>query len=244
MRKIRIEYRKLLGYQTIQRDMPLTLDELTETQFVAAVDYYCGKLDDARFICKFLDIPLKIARRMQPYLLYRLTELADFIRNPEGQTTRFFIQNPCPDALAPLDGLRNMTFKQYMLCDTHFSAYSVHWSKESLENLFLSLYFYDKDTPDTLPEETVLMAVFFNWNYIKNYLSARFPFVFPEQAVKDKEPQQPGKVVEWLPVFDAFVGDDVAHIYDYEKLLTMDVLRIMNNRIHKHQTEKLNSKRR
>ena len=243
MRNIRIEYRNVFRYKIIEMKMPECLDELTEEQFITAVKYYLGQLSDSQFISEFLSIPHKIIRRLHPYSIFKLTELADFIRHPDGKTARFLIQKPCQDAVAPLDGLRNMTFKQYMLCDTLFSAYSIHRNKVSLDELFNSLYFYNKENKSPADEPTKL-AVYFNWLFIRNYLSSRFPFVFPENSDKDKEPKQEQKVVEWLPVFDAFVGDDIAHIYDYEKLLVMDVLRIMNTRIKKHQPEKFkNSKR-
>ena len=77
--------------------------------------------------------------------------------------------------------------------------------------------------------------------YVKRWLSKAFPFLFPlddepEPEEKRKKPTAPS--VNWLDIFDAFVGDDVAVMEKYQAMPVATAFRILNKRIRDAQKQK------
>lgn len=238
---VEIKYRLLGFMRSFRRKIPTTMGEMNEAQMLAVTSLYLKKVSTEEFVRRFFGIPLRIIRRMESFHLYHLIALVDFTRG-DGHMNRFAIPELPGIGKAPEENLRDMSFEQFMLADTHFSAYAVHKRPESLDGMITALYAFDHITDAGKMVGKISlehkMAVFFNWVLIKRWLSIRFPLVFPEGDSEVKEPQ----VVQWLPIFDSFVGDDVAHIYDYKKLQVMDVLRIMNKRIKDYHEKMRKSK--
>ena len=60
-----------------------------------------------------------------------------------------------------------------------------------------------------------------------------YPFLFPSEEESDEaeEGRRNPKPTDWLSIFDAFLGDDVAFIDRYKKMLALDAFRLMNRRI-------------
>ena len=90
-----------------------------------------------------------------------------------------------------------------------------------------------------------LKAIAVNWAMIRLWLAKVYPLLF--QAPEQKENAQPStlnaqrqtpKSPNWVKIFDAFVGDDIAHIDAYKHLPCMDAFRIINNRIRQNLTRK------
>ena len=78
-------------------------------------------------------------------------------------------------------------------------------------------------------------AVVLNYVFIRSWLSKSFPHLFPEPEEDDhprpsNSPRQP-KPVNWLAVFDTFVGDNVALMEHYKAMAATDAFRVMNRRI-------------
>ena len=75
--------------------------------------------------------------------------------------------------------------------------------------------------------------VFMNWMLIKQWLGNSYPHLFPKSDVeKDAKGETiKPKPVTWLPVFDSFVGDNVADMDAYKKMDCMDAFRLLNTRI-------------
>lgn len=69
---------------------------------------------------------------------------------------------------------------------------------------------------------------------IRSWLCKSFPHLFPEPEDADERPsnspRQP-KPVNWLSVFDTFVGDNVAQMEHYKAMAATDAFRVMNRRI-------------
>lgn len=87
----------------------------------------------------------------------------------------------------------------------------------------------------------VKYAVFLNYVFVKRWLSKAFPFLFPlddepEPEEKRKRPTAPS--VNWLDIFDAFVGDDVAVMEKYQAMPVATAFRILNKRIRDAQKQK------
>ena len=77
-------------------------------------------------------------------------------------------------------------------------------------------------------------AVLMNYVLIRSWLCKSFPHLFPGPEDADERPsnspRQP-KPVNWLAVFDTFVGDNVAQMEHYKAMAATDAFRVMNRRI-------------
>ena len=87
----------------------------------------------------------------------------------------------------------------------------------------------------------VKYAIFLNYVFVKRWLSKAFPFLFPlnedlESEKNNKKPAAPS--VNWLDIFDAFVGDDVAVMEKYQAMPVATAFRILNKRIRDAQKQK------
>lgn len=87
----------------------------------------------------------------------------------------------------------------------------------------------------------VKYAVFLNYVFVKRWLSKAFPFLFPlddepEPEENRKRPTAPS--VNWLDIFDAFVGDDVAVMEKYQAMPVATAFRLLNKRIRDAQKQK------
>lgn len=228
---IEVRYRWMgLWMRSMKRNAPQSMREMNAEQMRAVTSLYLQRLDAEGFVSRFFGIPKGIIRRMEPFHLYHIIQLVDFTRDESATMSGFVWPELKGIGTAPGENLRGMSFEQFMLVDTHYSAYAVYQKPESLNGMVTAIYAFDHPAVATRIEEMSIedkMTVFFNWTFIKRWLSQRFPLLFPEADNTKEEPQ----VVQWLPVFDSFVGNDVAHIYDYKRLEVMDVLRIMNKRI-------------
>lgn len=83
----------------------------------------------------------------------------------------------------------------------------------------------------TLPQ-AVKEAVSVNYILIRSWLSRAYPHLFPE--AEDEEPTNTPKTVkpvDWLKVFDAFIGDHIGDIEKFKAMQATDAFRIMNRRI-------------
>lgn len=75
----------------------------------------------------------------------------------------------------------------------------------------------------------VKYAIFLNYVFVKRWLSKAFPFLFPlddEPEEKRNSPAAPS--VNWLDIFDAFVGDDVAVMEKYQAMPVATAFRLLN----------------
>ena len=240
MRKVKIEYRKWLFWHSASLEVPEQFGEMSQAQMITIIRLYLGEINEEEFIASFFSMGKRLVRRLEHFHRYKLVELVDFTRKEDSICTEILIKEPDgkKHSSCPLNMLRNTTFKQFMLIDTLFSAYLASKSDDTLQQFIDAIYCYDSAESVNCDKATK-MAVLFNWMFIKNMLSARFPLLFPEGSGEEKNEG----VVKWLDIFDNFVGDDVAHMYDYERMLAMDVMRIMNKRIKDYNSRKLRTAR-
>lgn len=235
MRKIKIEYRNWGFWHTKKIDVPEEMNQMSQEQMISVTRFYLGEMTQSAFISLFFGISKRLVRKLNAFQQFKLIELVDFTRQEDAICTEMIVNRPDgkKHASCPLRMLRNTSFKQFMLIDTCFSAYASGKDEKMLKNFMEAVFCFETDESIETDKATML-AVFFNWLFIKNMLSARFPLLFPEGSGEEN----PG-VVRWLDIFDSFVGEDVAHMYDYERMQAMDVLRIMNRRIKEYNNRKL-----
>lgn len=72
-----------------------------------------------------------------------------------------------------------------------------------------------------------------NWVLVKEWLSSAYPALFPDNktSTNSRGDKIRNKPVDWLALFDAFVGDNIADMDAYKDLPALDAFRIMNRRI-------------
>lgn len=87
--------------------------------------------------------------------------------------------------------------------------------------------------------QAVKEAVSVNYVLIRSWLSKAYPHLFPEG--EDEEPTNAPKAVkpvDWLKVFDAFIGDHIGDIEKFKAMQATDAFRIMNRRIREAKMRK------
>ena len=74
---------------------------------------------------------------------------------------------------------------------------------------------------------------------VRNWMSLAYPLLFPTGDDGNEGARSPIRVRNrWLQTFDAFMGDDAAHIEQYRRMSCTDAFRIMNGRIKRNLTKK------
>lgn len=250
MIQVEFRYKRLGRSRSIRRSIPSKYAELTPVQFLAAIRLSKGWIDERNFFLQFFSLSPKQLEKLDTFQLYRLSELMGFLKEIRSAYTGFFIQQLSGNLLAPADKLRGMTFQQFMTVDTFFSWYVVTEKEEYLNRFVAALYLKEKESylPEAGKTELDLdrrsaavaglpfdlrYAIMVNWVLVRSWLSRSYVYLFPEG-----EPQKnsngdkvKGKPVDWLAVFDAFVGDNVASMDAYKALPCMDAFRLLNRRI-------------
>ena len=85
----------------------------------------------------------------------------------------------------------------------------------------------------------VKYAIFLNYVLSRGGFQKAFPFLFPlddEPEEKRNSPAAPS--VNWLDIFDAFVGDDVAVMEKYQAMPVATAFRLLNKRIRDAQNRR------
>lgn len=87
--------------------------------------------------------------------------------------------------------------------------------------------------------QAVKEAVTVNYILIRSWLSKAYPHLFPagEDEETSNTPKTP-RPVDWLKVFDAFVGDHIGDMEKYKAMQVTDAFRIMNRRIREAKLRK------
>lgn len=264
MRELRIIYHSFGVRHKIIRQVPQKWEELTPAQFLLVARLYLQELDEPSFLKEFYTLPSGAGP--DSYYSYRLGELIEFIRDCRVRMDRFIL--PAVAGLkAPGDRLKGMCFEHFMHVDTAFNRY-VRDGKDASLDAFVSMLYLKDNEYIVLPsggknglfsrqkplilqkrlsevakiDRHVKYALFLNYVFVKRWLSKAFPFLFPlnddpEPERKDgKKPTAPS--VNWLDIFDAFVGDDIAAMEKYQAMPATTAFRLLNKRIRDAQKQK------
>jgi hypothetical protein len=261
MRQLRIVYRSFGVRREVIRQVPQKWEELTPDQFLLVSRFYLQEMDESSFLKGFYSLPSGVG--FDSYYIYRLSELIEFISDCCVRMDRFIL--PCVARLkAPGDRLKGMCFEHFMHVDTAFNRYARDGKDASLDTFVSMLYLKDNEyivlpaggknglfsrqKPLILQKRLsevakinryVKYAIFLNYVFVKRWLSKAFPFLFPlndEPEKNDKKPTAPS--VNWLDIFDAFVGDDVAVMEKYQAMPVATAFRLLNKRIRDAQKQK------
>lgn len=161
--------------------------------------------------------------------------------------------------VAPKNQLRDMTFQQFMTVDQFYQWYIYTGKPPYLTTMVAALYleegtaFADLDIEritqrlEDYPDRWLFEGLAFNWSMIREWLSGAYPYLFPASPASDSPTPRSGEARtraantpkprpgSWLNIFDTLVADDLSRIETYRTLPCMDVIRILNKRIHQQQ---------
>lgn len=229
-----------------ERDIPTSFDELDSDGLQLAAQLWTGSIHHDTLLSRFFGVPLAVVHDLDSYLVYCLTQLTSWMRRLDDDVDNFKIAYlPGTAYFAPGPRLGGCTLEQFMVADTHFQRYAISSDPDHLTVFIASLYHArhrrDDDidakisTVECLPD-TVRQAIFLNFILIRRWLSRSYPYLFPPQT-DDADDVPQGKLnkkprpTDWLAIFDAFMGDDVAFIERYKRMAAIDAFRLMNRRI-------------
>lgn len=249
MKTIELKYKRLIGWKVIKATVPSSYAEMTPTQFLATIRLSKGWIDEMSFFVQFFGIPEKLVTRIDAFSLYKMTETLDCLKTDNSAYFGFYQHSLPGMLLAPENKLRGMCFQQFMTVDTFFSWYVTTEREEYLDRFVGALYLKEDET--YIPGEGTLLvldaripaiakltfdlkySILINWVLIKSWLSNSYVHLFPAGEVSDNSngDKVKGKPVDWLALFDSFVGDNIADINAYKALPCMDAFRLLNRRI-------------
>lgn len=246
------------------RHVPERWEELTPQQFLLVARLYLQELDEPEFIRSFFDLPKTFM--FEDYYRYKLAELLEFISDCRVRMDRFLVPR-VGKMLAPGNRLKGMCFEHFMHVDTAFNRYARDGKDASLDTFVAMLYLKDNEyivlpsgtknglfsgvkpliLQKRLPEVARIdrhakYALFLNYVFVKRWLSKAYPFLFPmdddpePERKEGKNPAAPS--VNWLDIFDAFVGDDIAVMEKYQAMPATTAFRLLNKRIRDAQKQK------
>ena len=263
MKTLVLEYRRWGISHRCVRVVPESWAELTPQQFLQVAALYRQEVEPERFLATFFGLP---ARLLDDYQLYSLTKLTEFLGDCRVRLDRFIL--PSLGRLrAPDVRLKGITFEHFMLADTAFSRYVRDGLDASLDHFVSLLYLLPAEhvvlPPDTRKglfshpkvlnparrrkqlareDRTAKYAIFLNYVFVRRWLSHSFPWLFPTDDGPDNPPDRRQKpaapTVNWLDIFDAFVGDNVAQMDKFRQMPATTAFRLLNRRIRDAQTKK------
>ncbi len=263
MKELRIEYRSFGIRREVICPVPQTWEELTPKQFLLVSRLYLQEINESSFLKKFYSLPSEAGS--DNYYRYKLSEFVEFISDCRVRMDRFILPD-VSGLKAPGERLKGMCFEHFMHVDTAFNRYTRDGKDTSLD-IFVSMLYLKSNEYIVLPAgeknglfsrqkplilqkrvtkvakiyKYVKYAIFLNYVFVKRWLSKAFPFLFPlndEQEPKDKQKKPAAPSVNWLDIFDAFVGDDVAVMEKYQAMPVATAFRLLNKRIRDAQKQK------
>lgn len=238
---------------------------MDESHYLAIVRAVRGEIDDDTYCSAMFGIPRRLVRHLSAWHRYVLGSQMKWMTSGDSETSRFYIQR-IEGFHAPADALGGMSLQQFMTVDTFFVQYAEtvdkknpDGDKQRLCRMVAALYLRPRETyfkaakQDILvdidgnatmlsrrADYTLLWGVYLNWIMVRNWLSRAYPLLFPKADGEgggkgDGKHRRNG----WLDTFDAFMGDDVAHLDTYKQMAATDAFRIMNKRIRENMTNKM-----
>lgn len=258
-----LEYRRLGILRRKVRMIPETWTELTPEQFVLVAELYLQRIKSQQFLAAFFRLPVQ---RLDEYQLYNLTKLTEFISDCRTCLDHFILPE-LEHLQSPGVRLKGMTFEHFMQVDTAFNRYA-RAEKPELLDRFIALLYLRKGESIVLPpshrkgvfshtkvlnlkrriqevasiDPAKKYAVFLNYVFIKRWLSRSFPWLFPlsnkEPGQGDQKKRPVAPLVNWLDIFDAFVGDNVAQMDKFQQMPATTAFRLLNKKIRDAQTKK------
>lgn len=248
MKRLELIFNKRFGRKSVKGMIPDCYAELTSWQFLASVRLSKGWIDDRTFFMQFFGLTDKLIDCLAPFCLYRLSEELPFLKEDHPYHSAFFFPELEGGFFSPEAKLRGVSFQQFMTADTFYSWYMVTDKELYLDRFIAALYLREKESYFPASGEIALdletntraigrlpfdvrYSVMVNWVLIKSWLSRSYSHLFPAGDTAEHSGKTKAKPADWLSVFDAFVGDNIADIEAYKALPCMDAFRLLNRKI-------------
>ena len=254
MKVLEIQYKQLFRTKTLRYDIPTKYNEMSPTQFLAAIRLSKGWINEESFYLQFFNLSKRILSKLDSYQIYKLTSMLEFLNEVRAPHKEFYVRSLPDHLMAPTPCLASMCFQQFMTVDTYFSYYIATDKAIYLDRFIAALYMKENesylpksgevalDMEARIPEVAKIpfdlkYSILINWVLIKTWLSILYPSLFPNApGEENKEGNRiKTKPVDWLPLFDQLVGDNLAFIDDYKAIHCMDAFRIINRKIKEAQ---------
>lgn len=242
----------VIGKKRVHSCVPESWLEVSERQFLAVVARAYDLMDDAAFYAQFFGFDVGLVSQLDLYSFYVLNGLLSFTKKDDGMQSFILPMLKLKDGegrvfcvVEPHARLKGMSFQQFMMVDTFYTWYVQTKKRDYLLSMCACCYlregedFFALEMDERLAcwrtcEDVLLYAVLVQWSFIKSWLSRSYPHLFvagePPHAGRSG-----GKVKVsnmWIEIFDTLVADDLNRIESYKRLECMDVLRIVNRKIH------------
>ena len=265
MKDLKVTYRRWGLRRTLRAQLPERWGELSAAQMATVAALHVAGCELVPLIASLCQIKESIVQRMDTYQLYVLAEQIDWARNADQPHNSFVIEQlPGTDLHAPGERLKGCSLQQFMTADTYFQLFAIHPDGEEYLNQFVAaLYLRHGEyfNPDECQvpserkraakvdmwrnistvatvEKNYRMAVYLNFLLIHAWLSKAYPLLFPRSEEQEGKWISNVKPTDWLMVFDAFVGDNVAEMRQYQMMPATDAFRVMNRRIKNNMNKK------
>lgn len=250
MKKITFRYFTWFWCHDITRQVPENYAEMTPAQFLATVRLSQGWIDEQQFFKQFFRLKDNVLAKLDLFQLYQLVKQMDFLKTIHDSVSFFYCPSLPGKLFAPDSKLSGMSFQQFMMVDTFFSWYLAYEKEHFLNQFIAALYLKKDESYFVEPGKKTLdmqrrvsevrnipfdlkYSVLVNWVLIKKWLSSAYPSLFPagEENVNAQGDKVKSKPVDWLSLFDTWVGDNVAYMDSYRSMPCMDAIRLLNRKI-------------
>lgn len=249
MKQIEFKYRRFGISRCKKVAVPENMAEMTPAQYLATVRLSKKWISEEEFFRQFFGLSTSLLAKLPLYYLYRLSALLGFLKEKNERVNSFFLSELPGSLMAPQPKLRGMTLQQFMTVDTFASWYMAFEKEDYLNSCIATLYLkrdesFSKNGGKPLDIEQRIptikrlpfdlkYSILMNWMLLKEWLSSAYPSLFPEgkPSTNSRGDKIKNKPIDWLAVFDVFVGDNIANMDAYKELPALDAFRIMNRRI-------------
>jgi len=243
MMDVLIEYPFMHFKRKAAGKMPVSWQELTESQFIAISRVIDGADPDYRFLSVMTGIQGELLRKLSAYELLKLSEGIDFIGRAGDSYSAFIIrQLPWDHLTAPKSKLSGLTFGQFIFADAYYNDWCQLQQETSLNKFIVCLYLvpgevfnHENIEQRILPigkiDLSIRKAIVLNYGLISVWLQKAYPLLFVDHAEgtpreEHPKPQQSG----WVNLFESMVGEDLINRDRYAALPLHTVLRHLTNK--------------
>lgn len=252
MNTIEIKYRPVSWLpftRSITGIFPEEYAQLSPIQFLSVIKLTGGVIDEKEFVSAMTGIPLRIVKKMAPFIQYKLVTLFSHF-NAAKPHNDFIIKSIAAAGktfVPPKPKLKEMTFGQFIFAESLYDAWAESKTPEDLCRFVAALYLqsgsqFTEQAIDinhallakVKPE--IMEAVAVNWKLVTEWLSDAYPLVFAKGADAEKPAKKQGN--GWIKIFDSIVGDNITDTDRYAALPVNSVLRYMSAKIKENMKRK------
>lgn len=260
MKDLRIEYYRWGIRRVLHLGIPERWTELSIPQMEFASQLHLCGVKEEELLDIMCGIKHGMISQLEPIQRYVILQNLEWCHTLDRPVDTFIIHRiPGTRLVSPGRKLRGCSLQQFMTIDTYFQQFTLHPNQERWLNLFVAAIYMRKD--EIFYEENgkhpsgkiravdvgrniatiercslpIRFAVYINFLLIRVWLSKSYPFLFPPPEDAPTDTHHATKPTDWLAVFDAFIGDDVANMRTYQMMAATDAFRIMNRRIRNAQ---------